>query len=68
MINKPISLGSRYVMKPGASYYDICQAMRLDESEIEVGLLALQIINGPEQLHVNSAFAAYVTENQYTHS
>jgi hypothetical protein len=63
---KPISLGSRYVMKPGASYYDICQAMRLDESEIPVGLLALQIINGPE--YVTPTLSAHAPEHQYFNS
>lgn len=51
MMNKPIPLGSKYLMEPGATYRDICIGMRLDESEIEAGILALEIINGPEESH-----------------
>lgn len=65
-MNKPISLGSKYVMKPGATYYDICEAMRLDESEIETGLIALEIINGPQ--HLNPLFASHDTKHQYINS
>ena len=65
-MNKPISLGSKYVMKPGATYHDICEAMRLDDSEIEFGLLALEIINGPERL--NTLFSSYDTKHQYINS
>ncbi len=66
MNNKPISLGSKYVMKPGATYHDVCQGMRLDESELEIGLLALEIMNGPE--HLNPLFSSYDAKNQYIHS
>lgn len=47
--NKPIPLGSKYLMEPGATYRDICEGMRLDESEIEAGIIAMEIINGPEE-------------------
>jgi hypothetical protein len=49
MIEKPILFGTKYIMKPGMTYYDICVGMRLDESEIPAGILALELLNGPEQ-------------------
>ena len=47
-MEKPILFGSKYIMKPGMTYRDICLAMRLDDSEIEAGILALELLNGPE--------------------
>ena len=47
-MEKPILFGSKYIMKPGMTYRDICLAMRLDDSEMEAGVLALELLNGPE--------------------
>jgi hypothetical protein len=47
-MEKPILFGTKYIMKPGMTYRDICEAMRLDESEMEAGILALEMLNGPE--------------------
>ncbi len=46
---KPIPFGADYIMKPGMTYRDICIGMRLDESEIEAGIKALELLNGPEE-------------------
>ena len=48
-MEKPILFGTKYIMKPGMTYRDICEGMRLDESEMEAGILALELLNGPEQ-------------------
>jgi hypothetical protein len=47
-MEKPIPFNSTYIMKPGMSYRDVCVGMRLDESEIEAGILALELLNGPD--------------------
>jgi hypothetical protein len=47
-MEKPILFGTKYIMKPGMTYRDICEAMRLDETEMEAGILALEMLNGPE--------------------
>jgi hypothetical protein len=47
-MEKPVLLGTKYIMKPGMTYRDICDLMRLDESEVAAGLLALELLNGPE--------------------
>ncbi|NET71282.1 MAG: hypothetical protein F6K62_10245 [Sphaerospermopsis sp. SIO1G2] len=49
-LEKPIAYGTDYIMKPGMTYRDICIGMRLEESEIEAGILALEVLNGPEEL------------------
>ncbi len=46
---KPIPFGATYLMKPGMTYRDICVGMRLDESEIDAGILALALLNGPQK-------------------
>lgn len=48
-VEKPIPFNTEYIMRPGMTYRDICRGMRLDESEIEAGILALELLNGPEQ-------------------
>ena len=62
--NKPIPLGAKYLMEPGATYRDICEGMRLDESQIEAGLIALELINGPEEMH---SISRYYEASTHTH-
>ncbi len=47
-MEKPILFGSKYIMRPGMTYREICLAMRLEDSEMEAGMLALELLNGPE--------------------
>lgn len=47
-MEKPIPFGAEYIMRPGMTYRDVCLGMRLEEHEIEAGILALELLNGPE--------------------
>lgn len=60
-MEKPILFGSKYIMKPGMTYRDICIAMRLNDEEIEAGMLALELLNGPELAgtHLTTEMAHY---------
>ena len=60
-MEKPILFGSKYIMKPGMTYRDICVAMRLEDSEIEAGMLALELLNGPELIgaHLTTEIAQH---------
>jgi hypothetical protein len=48
VMEKPIPFDSVYIMKSGMSYHDVCLGMRLDDSEIEAGIKALELLNGPD--------------------
>ncbi|TAE83628.1 MAG: hypothetical protein EAZ74_04465 [Alphaproteobacteria bacterium] len=58
---KPIPFGAKYIMKPGMTYRDICIGMRLDDTEIEAGILALRLINGPEESSHLSSSISYLS-------
>jgi hypothetical protein len=62
---KPIPFGAKYIMKPGMTYRDICIGMRLDDSEIEAGILALRLINGPEESLHNRPSASHAAGDIY---
>jgi hypothetical protein len=57
-MEKPIPFDSVYIMKPGMSYRDVCLGMRLDESEIEAGIKALELLNGPDPTVVKTEKAS----------